>query len=97
MITGQQIREARHILGWDQAELSLRSAMPLSVIERAESADGTPGIMLDQGNLLRQTFERAGLSFGKGSGVRMSAAEEELATPKTLVAVRDPSQSRDNG
>ncbi|MDX7953410.1 hypothetical protein P7D22_19790 [Lichenihabitans sp. Uapishka_5] len=65
------------MLKWDVATLHKRSSVDEGVIRRAENVDGTPSIMLFQAGLIQQAFERAGLRFGRGSGVLGPARDEE--------------------
>ena len=77
MITGRQIREARRLLKWTVPQLGGRANVPEEIIVRAESVDGTPSVTLQQGGVIQQTFERAGVRFGTGGGVLVVAAKEQ--------------------
>lgn len=63
MITGRQIRGARHLFGWNRAALAGMAELPLVVVERAESVDGIPGVTLVQCRTLKATLEAAGIDF----------------------------------
>ena len=40
MITGEQIRRARELLGWTRFKLSSRASLHPAIVERAEEAAG---------------------------------------------------------
>jgi transcriptional regulator with XRE-family HTH domain len=77
MLVGVQIRMARNALQWSVRELSERSQVSTSTITRAESADGAPATTRANLQLLRSTFETAGIEFiggpGDAPGIRMHA------------------------
>ncbi|MCW6513265.1 transcriptional regulator [Lichenifustis flavocetrariae] len=77
MITGCQIREARRRLNWTVRQLATGANVPEEIIVQAEGVDSTPSITLQQGGVIRQTFERAGVRFGNGAGVLMLATKDQ--------------------
>ena len=69
MITGRQIREARQLLRWSCRDLSERAKLTPEIIERAESTDSTPPIMLGQAAKIQAVCEAAGIRFGRVGAV----------------------------
>jgi transcriptional regulator with XRE-family HTH domain len=74
-ITSEQLKAARALLRWDQAELATRSLVSLPTIKRLETK---PGALRAHGPTiaaLRGALEKAGLEFisesGEGVGVRI--------------------------
>jgi transcriptional regulator with XRE-family HTH domain len=72
MIRGSQCRAARGLLDWTQAKLSEETGLSVVTLRAFEKG----GEMRDSNrNLLRLTFERAGVQFipenGGGAGVRL--------------------------
>ena len=63
MLTGRQIREARGLLGWYRKGLATRTAVSLSVIDRAEASDGEPYLTMVQEIAIRHAFVTAGVEF----------------------------------
>jgi transcriptional regulator with XRE-family HTH domain len=79
MIEAAQVRAARALIGWSQAELADASSLQLSIVDRFESgqADGIPG---DAVARIRTALESAGVAFiprnGGGAGVRLRKGRE---------------------
>ena len=76
MIDPPQCRAARGLLSWSQGDLVTHSGLSAVTIRAFERG----GPMRDSNrNLLRMTFERAGVEFipenGGGAGVRLRKAE----------------------
>jgi len=75
MLTGVQIRMARHALQWSVRKLAERSEVSTSTITRAESVEGVPATTKANLQLLRSTFESAGIEFigsaGDAPGIRI--------------------------
>ena len=74
MLTCEQCRAARALLDWTQAELSRQTALS-AVSIRAFERGGA--MRASNNNLLRLTFEAAGVEFipesgGGGAGVRLA-------------------------
>ncbi len=63
MITSGQIRAARALLDWSRAQLSEKSGVGVSALMRLESAEGVPGGHVKTIELVRVTFEKAGIEF----------------------------------
>ena len=82
MITAQQLRAARALLGLDQRSLAAACGLSLPTIQRMESSDGVVRGNVDSLTKLIETLERAGIeligegaaSAGGGRGVRMKRA-----------------------
>ena len=75
MITGEQIRRARELLGWTRFKLSSRAALHPAIVERAEKAVGALPVTAYQQALLRNALEDAGVEFTTGDepGVKLKA------------------------
>lgn len=76
MITGVQIRAARALLAWSEAELSAASGIPERKITGMESREGPLREDLEAGSTIRRAFEVAGVEFTDGGehGVQLGAA-----------------------
>lgn len=70
-----KVRAARALLQWNAADLSHASAVSLSTIRRAESADPKATMTTANALALRNALEKAGVEFidenGGGVGVRL--------------------------
>jgi hypothetical protein len=75
VITGEQIRRARELLGWTRFKLSSRAALHPAIVERAEKAVGALPVTAYQQALLRNALEAAGVEFtnGEAPGVKLKA------------------------
>lgn len=75
MITTRQVKAARALLGWSQADLARRSGVSDPTIARLEAADGELGGREGTAEKIRSAIEAAGIQFidenGGGSGVRL--------------------------
>jgi transcriptional regulator with XRE-family HTH domain len=73
MITTRQVKAARALLGWSQADLANHSHVSEPTIARLESADGVLGGRTETAEKIRQAIERGGVEFTNGDtpGVRM--------------------------
>jgi transcriptional regulator with XRE-family HTH domain len=76
MISIDQIRAARALLGWTQAQLAEAAARSLPTIKRLERDDGEgPNVSDDVRDAVQRALEKAGVEFiaenGGGAGVRM--------------------------
>jgi len=75
MITGQQIKAARELLGWAPSRLAQRAKLHSTIVQRAESVAGEPPITLYQQALIRDALERFGVEFTPGEpGVKLRKA-----------------------
>jgi transcriptional regulator with XRE-family HTH domain len=75
MITAAQCRMARAALRWSVKELSERSHVGSATIQRFEAELSSPVHATKE--ILRQTFEKAGVEFTNGDrpGVRLKATK----------------------
>ena len=80
MLTGRQIREVRLLLQWQREELASRTAVSLSVIDRAETSDGQPHITMAQEIAIKHAFVMAGVEFTL-EGPRMREVEPRDPEP----------------
>jgi transcriptional regulator with XRE-family HTH domain len=75
LITTRQIKAARAMLGWSQADLARRSGISEPTVARLESADGELGGRQDTVEKIQRAIETAGVEFidenGGGPGVRL--------------------------
>ena len=73
MVTIEQLRAARALLGWSQTELASRADLSLPTVKRVEGGFG-PKVSEEARAKLQHTLEVAGLEFleenGAGLGVR---------------------------
>lgn len=73
MITIEQIRAARGLLGWSQTELASRAGLSLPTVKRFEAGFG-PRVSDEARAKLQKALEAAGIDFiednGGGAGVR---------------------------
>lgn len=82
MITSQQMRAARALLGIDQRQLADLAALSLPTIQRMEASDGQVRGVVDTLVKVISALERAGIeligenapSVGAGRGVRLKEA-----------------------
>ncbi len=74
MLTIEQIRAARGLLGWSQSELADRAGLSLPTVKRVEGDRG-PRVSDLARTKLRRALESAGVEFidenGGGPGVRL--------------------------
>jgi transcriptional regulator with XRE-family HTH domain len=81
LISIRQIKAARALLGWSQAELAHRSGVSEPTIARLESAEGELGGREGTGEKIRGAIERGGVQFidenGGGPGVRLKKRTKE--------------------
>ncbi|WP_306120787.1 MULTISPECIES: helix-turn-helix transcriptional regulator [unclassified Roseitalea] len=78
MLTGEQIRGARAMLGWSQSELAKRANLGFATVQRAERSSGRVSGMIETVVRLQQALEDGGVIFidaddEAGPGVRMRA------------------------
>jgi transcriptional regulator with XRE-family HTH domain len=76
MISIEQIRAARALLGWTQLQLAEAAERSLPTIKRLERDDGEgPYVSDDVRDAVQRALEKAGVEFiaenGGGAGVRM--------------------------
>jgi transcriptional regulator with XRE-family HTH domain len=74
MLTIEQLRAARGLLGWSQSKLAVRAGLSLPTVKRVEGDLG-PRVSDEARNKLRRALEAAGVEFidenGGGPGVRL--------------------------
>jgi transcriptional regulator with XRE-family HTH domain len=74
MLTIEQLRAARGLLGWSQSKLAARAGLSLPTVKRFE-ADLGPRVSDEAQNKLQRALESAGVEFidenGGGPGVRL--------------------------
>ena len=77
LITIEQLRAARGLLGWSQSELASRAGLSLPTVKRLEASFG-PHVSDDARAKLQRALEAAGVEFidenGGGPGVRLKKA-----------------------
>jgi transcriptional regulator with XRE-family HTH domain len=76
VISIEQIRAARGLLGWSQTQLAEAAGRSLPTIKRLEREDSDgPAVSDDVRQAVQKAFEKAGVEFiaenGGGAGVRM--------------------------
>jgi transcriptional regulator with XRE-family HTH domain len=86
MITIEQIRAARGLLGWSQSELAKRAKLSLPTIKRAEA--GSAAHVSDEArSRIQQALELGGARFiaenGGGPGVRFEKRRSKRARPES--------------
>ena len=79
MVTNEQLRAARALLGLSQAELALRADLSVPTIKRLEGGFG-PHVSDEARARLKKAIESAGIEFieenGGGAGVRFRKAKK---------------------
>lgn len=70
MLTGEQVREARRLLGWGRIRFSRTTAIPQPLLEAVKSTDGVAWLTAEQERTFRSAFEAAGIEF-VSEGVRL--------------------------
>jgi transcriptional regulator with XRE-family HTH domain len=77
LITIEQLRAARALLGWSQSELASRAGLSPPTVKRLEASFG-PRVSDDARAKLQRALEAAGVEFidenGGGPGVRLKKA-----------------------
>ena len=75
MLTTRQIKAARALLGWSQADLAKHSGVSEPTIARLEATDGDLGGRKATSIKIKEAIERAGVQFfeenGGGEGARL--------------------------
>jgi transcriptional regulator with XRE-family HTH domain len=79
MIEAAQVRAARALIGWSQAELAAAAALPVLTVDRFETG-GPKGLPAEAIEKMRVALESAGVTFiaqnGGGAGVRLRKGGE---------------------
>ncbi len=80
MLTVEQLRAARGLLGWSQSDLAARAELSLPTVKRVETGTG-PRVSEIARTKLRRTLESAGVVFidenGGGPGVRLRKRQQK--------------------
>jgi transcriptional regulator with XRE-family HTH domain len=75
MLSSEQIRAARALIRWEQADLARASGVSLPSVKRLETRPGQLAAQARTIDNLRSALERAGVEFiaenGGGAGVRL--------------------------
>jgi len=73
LITAEQIRAARGLLGWSQTKLAERAGLSLPTVKRVEAE--SPKVSIEARRKLQRALELGGVNFieenGGGLGVRL--------------------------
>ena len=82
MISIEQLRAARSLLGWSQTELAERAGLSLPTVKRVERESGSgPNVSDEAREKLRKALENAGVVFiaenGGGAGVRLKKRRKQ--------------------
>jgi transcriptional regulator with XRE-family HTH domain len=76
-ITGEQVKRARHLLGWSQLELAEKSRTGLTTVKKTEGGVSQPKLFYILA--IQHALEFAGVIFveenGEGPGVRLKKAK----------------------
>ena len=82
MLTIEQLRAARGLLGWSQSKLAARAGLSLPTVKRVE-ADLGPRVSDEARNKLQRALESAGVEFidenGGGPGLRLRKRQQKKA------------------
>jgi transcriptional regulator with XRE-family HTH domain len=82
LITIQQIRAARGLLGWSQTELANRAGLSLPTVKRVEAGAG-PHVSDEARRRIQKALEAGGAQFvsenGGGPGVRLRKRQGKKA------------------
>lgn len=74
-LTSEHVKAARALLRWDQKTLAKNAGVSLPTIGRLEAKPGKLAAYLDTVQMIRSTFEGAGIKFWNGGrpGVRLES------------------------
>lgn len=82
MLTGAQVRAARHSLRWTVQELAASAGVSVSTIKRIEVDDGVPSTSSKNLSAVKVAFEGAGIEFigaaDNAPGIRIHARPRAL-------------------
>jgi transcriptional regulator with XRE-family HTH domain len=85
LVSVEQLRAARGLLGWSQTELASRASLSLPTVKRLEGGFG-PKVSDEARVRLREAIEAAGIEFieenGGGAGVRFRKAKRRHSPPQ---------------
>ncbi|MGY6709023.1 MAG: helix-turn-helix transcriptional regulator [Rhizobiaceae bacterium] len=94
-ISNRQVKAARALLGWSQADLALASGVSEPTVKRLECREGLLGGRADTGDKIVNALEEAGIIIveqnGQGPGVRLRkpVVHDEGLRPDQLNASND--------
>jgi hypothetical protein len=75
MLTGTQVRSARHAIKWTVLELATAANISVSTVKRIEVADGLPSTSVQNLMSIKTALEAAGIEFigtpDDGPGIRI--------------------------
>lgn len=75
MLTGAQVRSARHAVKWTVYELATAASVSVSTVKRIEVADGLPSTSVQNLMSIKNALEAAGIEFigmpDDGPGIRI--------------------------
>ena len=102
VLTPNQLRAARALLGIDQRTLADRAGVSLPTIQRMEASDGYVRGVVDTLTKVVAAIEREGveligensMSAGGGRGVRLRDAAKPTARASPLRLIETPTQSK---
>ena len=87
VITVQQIRAARGLLGWSQSDLAKRAGLSRETVKRVE-APSELKVSSDARGRLQVALEKGGVEFilgnGGGPGVRLKKTASEFSSKRPL-------------
>jgi hypothetical protein len=87
-----QVKAARALLAWSQADLVQHSGVLEPTVKRLESRDGTRGGRTGTAQKIVGAFEAAGIRFisenGEGTGVRLHDLRSEFEPSRIAKAVK---------
>ena len=85
VISVEQLRAARGLLGWSQTDLASRAGLSLPTVKRLEGGFG-PKVSDEARLQLREALEAAGIELveenGGGAGVRFRKAKRKTTDPQ---------------
>ena len=90
MLTGEQVRAARALLGWSEDHLAEAAHLSADTVRRFE--DGEPAHYQATSDLLRRVLEAAGAEFFADNGsvcVNFGGKQSEGIRPEDLNAEND--------
>ena len=76
MITPEQIRAARELLGWSQSTLAKRARRAVCTVNRAETRTLHPTLVASVTKSIKRALEVAGLEVTSGSEPRLTVRAE---------------------
>jgi transcriptional regulator with XRE-family HTH domain len=86
VVTTRQVKAARALLGWSQADLAEKSGVSEPTVARLESVDGDLGGREDTAEKLQASLKAAGIEFidedGGGRGVRLRNRSQRKLLPR---------------